>query len=102
LSIEREALWTRIDKAIFLTANEKRAVVGYGPISSGDELKGSDPAGLIPSDTQPRKLGASAIRQSSSAAASTFPAAATASTRKRPQPPPSRSTAARGSAAGDQ
>ena len=32
LSSEREALWTRIDKASFLTPNEKRAAVGYGPI----------------------------------------------------------------------
>jgi HK97 family phage portal protein len=46
LSIEREALWTRIDKATFLTANEKRTAVGYGPITGGDELKASDTAGL--------------------------------------------------------
>ena len=38
LSTEREALWTRIDKATFLTANEKRAATGYGPLSGGDEL----------------------------------------------------------------
>jgi HK97 family phage portal protein len=31
LNPEREALWTRIDKATFLTPNEKRAAVGYGP-----------------------------------------------------------------------
>jgi hypothetical protein len=86
LGVEREALWTRIDKATFLTPNEKRAAIGYGPISGGDELK-SDPAGLTPSDTQPGKLGASATRQSSSAAAAAFPAAATTSTRQRPQPP---------------
>ena len=30
LSPEREALWTRVDKATFLTPNEKRAAVGYG------------------------------------------------------------------------
>ncbi|MBX9592509.1 MAG: phage portal protein [Hyphomonadaceae bacterium] len=41
LSIEREALWTRIDKATFLTQNEKRAAVGYGPVDGGDELKAS-------------------------------------------------------------
>lgn len=35
LSAEREALWTRIDKASFLTANEKRAAVGYGPLDEG-------------------------------------------------------------------
>jgi HK97 family phage portal protein len=39
LSIEREALWSRIDKATFLTPNEKRAAVGYGPLDdSGNEL----------------------------------------------------------------
>jgi hypothetical protein len=38
LSIEREALWTRVDKATFLTQNEKRAAVGYGPIDGGDAL----------------------------------------------------------------
>ncbi|MEI9900802.1 MAG: phage portal protein [Hyphomicrobium sp.] len=31
LSAEREALWARIDKASFLTLDEKRAAVGYGP-----------------------------------------------------------------------
>ena len=39
LSVEREALWTRIDKATFLTPNEKRAAIGYGPIAGGDEIK---------------------------------------------------------------
>lgn len=38
LSTEREALWTRIDKATFLTQNEKRAAVGYGPVDGGDAL----------------------------------------------------------------
>ncbi len=32
LSAEREALWTRINAATFLTADEKRAAVGYGPL----------------------------------------------------------------------
>jgi phage portal protein BeeE len=46
LSIEREALWTRIDKATFLTPNEKRSAVGYAPIAGGDEIKSElDPAG---------------------------------------------------------
>ncbi len=40
LSVEREALWARLEKATFLTPDEKRAAVGYGP------LEGSDPAGL--------------------------------------------------------
>ena len=31
LSAEREALWARLEKASFLTRNEKRAAVGYGP-----------------------------------------------------------------------
>ncbi|WP_342642880.1 phage portal protein [Rhodoligotrophos ferricapiens] len=35
LSSEREALWSRIAAADFLTTNEKRAAVGYGP-SRGD------------------------------------------------------------------
>jgi hypothetical protein len=39
LSPEREALWTRIDRATFLTPNEKRATVGYGPVPGGDEVK---------------------------------------------------------------
>ena len=39
LSPEREALWTRVDKATFLTPNEKRAAVGYGSIAIGDEIK---------------------------------------------------------------
>jgi len=43
LSAERDALWSRIDKATFLTPDEKRAAVGYGP------LAGSDPASLTPS-----------------------------------------------------
>jgi phage portal protein BeeE len=30
LSIEREALWARLEKATFLTPDEKRAAVGYG------------------------------------------------------------------------
>jgi Phage portal protein len=38
LSTEREALWTRLDKATFLTQNEKRAAVGYGPLAGGDAL----------------------------------------------------------------
>jgi HK97 family phage portal protein len=43
LSTEREALWTRINAATFLTPDEKRAAVGYAPM-------GSDPAGLNPGD----------------------------------------------------
>ena len=32
LSTEREALWARINAATFLTPDEKRAAVGYGPL----------------------------------------------------------------------
>jgi HK97 family phage portal protein len=34
LSTEREALWARIDAATFLTPDEKRTAVGYGPLGS--------------------------------------------------------------------
>jgi HK97 family phage portal protein len=40
LSQEREALWMRVEQARFLTVNEKRAAVGYGPIAGGDRLGG--------------------------------------------------------------
>src|SRR5919108_152023 len=36
LSAEREALWARLERASFLTADEKRAAVGYGSAESGD------------------------------------------------------------------
>jgi HK97 family phage portal protein len=32
LSSEREALWARLDRATFLTVDEKRAAIGYGPL----------------------------------------------------------------------
>lgn len=38
LSSEREALWVRVERASFLTLNEKRAAVGYGPLPGGDEI----------------------------------------------------------------
>lgn len=37
LSVEREALWQRVQAADFLTTNEKRAAVGYGPVEGGDD-----------------------------------------------------------------
>ncbi len=40
LSTEREALWERVRKADYLTLNEKRAAVGYGPVAGGDVLMG--------------------------------------------------------------
>lgn len=36
LSTEREALWARVERSSFLTQNEKRAVVGYGPMPSDE------------------------------------------------------------------
>jgi phage portal protein BeeE len=36
LSSDRAALWERVTKAPFLTINEKRAAVGYGPVEGGD------------------------------------------------------------------
>ncbi|MFA5900721.1 MAG: phage portal protein [Hyphomicrobium sp.] len=44
LSAEREALWARIERASFLTQDEKRAAVGYGPsplVGAGDSPAGS-------------------------------------------------------------
>jgi HK97 family phage portal protein len=38
LSADRAALWQRVTKAPFLTLNEQRAAVGYGPIEGGDRL----------------------------------------------------------------
>jgi HK97 family phage portal protein len=40
LSSERSERWQRIANAGFLTINEKRAALGYGPVAGGDELKG--------------------------------------------------------------
>jgi HK97 family phage portal protein len=38
LSGEREAFWSRIDAARFLTRNEKRAAIGYPPVDGGDRI----------------------------------------------------------------
>lgn len=38
LAPKREALWAKIDKASFLTINEKRSLVGYSPIPNGDKI----------------------------------------------------------------
>ncbi len=38
LTSEREALWERVRQSDFLTINEKRAAVGYGPLDTGDRL----------------------------------------------------------------
>ncbi len=41
LSAEREALWSRVGAADFLTADEKRAAVGYAPAGGGEALRPS-------------------------------------------------------------
>ena len=40
LAADREALWSRVAAADFLTVNEKRAAVGYGAVEGGDGLAG--------------------------------------------------------------
>ena len=39
LASEREALWSRLEKSTFLTDDEKRAAVGYGPKAQNDTAK---------------------------------------------------------------
>ena len=36
LAADRTALWDRVSNAAFLTLNEKREAVGYGPVAGGD------------------------------------------------------------------
>jgi phage portal protein BeeE len=36
LASDRAALWARVNAAAFLTLNEKRAMVGFGPAEGGD------------------------------------------------------------------
>ena len=38
LATDREALWTRVNQADFLTVNEKRTATGYGEISASANL----------------------------------------------------------------
>jgi HK97 family phage portal protein len=38
LASDRTAAWERVTKAPFLTVNEKRAAVGYGPVDGGDVM----------------------------------------------------------------
>jgi HK97 family phage portal protein len=38
LAADRAALWQRIEKASFLSMNEKRAATGYGPVEGGEGL----------------------------------------------------------------
>lgn len=39
LSVDREALWKRINEAEFLTDDEKREAVGYGPAANGQKRR---------------------------------------------------------------
>jgi HK97 family phage portal protein len=39
LTQKRENIWGKISAADFMTINEKRALVGLGPIANGDEIK---------------------------------------------------------------
>jgi HK97 family phage portal protein len=41
LAAEREALWARLEKASFLTPDEKRAAVGYGPAADAPPVRDS-------------------------------------------------------------
>jgi hypothetical protein len=43
LSPEREALWARLDKATFLTADEKRAAIGYAPLDEAGGVQKFNP-----------------------------------------------------------
>lgn len=38
LSLRRERLWAKLERASFLTVNEKRAACGYAPIAGGEAL----------------------------------------------------------------
>lgn len=38
LAGERDSIWSRMERAEFLTVNEKRAALGYGPVEGGDVL----------------------------------------------------------------
>lgn len=46
LSLRRERVWDKIQGADFLTINEKREAVGYGPVKGGDQVLA--PATLLP------------------------------------------------------
>lgn len=48
LATERSALWERVEKATFMTTNEKRNAVGLEDIEGGDVIL--VPAGMIPLD----------------------------------------------------
>lgn len=42
LAPKREMAWAKVESAAFLTINEKRQAVGYGPITNGDQLFNSE------------------------------------------------------------
>jgi len=50
LALRRERLWEKVAGADFLTLNEKRAAVGYGPVPGGDRLAA---APSIPARSEP-------------------------------------------------
>jgi len=56
LAPEREALWARMERTSFLTANEKRAAVGYEALDTGGDLPGAPPASKPPSGSDPAIL----------------------------------------------
>ena len=51
LSMEREALWARLERTSFLTVDEKRAAIGYGPLEQpnvgGEPNVGPSPNGDV-------------------------------------------------------
>jgi len=38
LALRNQAIWDRVEKASFLTEDEKRAAVGYGPRTPADAV----------------------------------------------------------------
>jgi phage portal protein BeeE len=46
LSAERDAMWSRIEQASFLTLNEKRRAAGLGPVDGGDVVTSRKPQGV--------------------------------------------------------
>jgi len=61
LSERRAAKWDRIDKATFLSPNEKREELGYEPKTGGDDLL--VPAALVPLGVVPDELSESEFRE---------------------------------------
>jgi phage portal protein BeeE len=47
LAQRREAVWSKIANANFLTINEKRQAVGYGPIAGGDIIVTNSTSGKV-------------------------------------------------------